>query len=139
MDELLAAAARAARDYVASVDERRVTPDAGAVTALAAFDEPLTDDGVDAAATLELLDQVGSPATMATTGARYFGFVNGATHPVALAGAWLASAWDQNTALPVMSPVATTLHGVAARWLVDVLGLPTGTGVAFVSGATVAN
>ena len=38
-----------------------------------------------------------------------------------------------------MSPVAAKLHDVVARWLVDLLGLPAATGVAFVSGATVAN
>ena len=51
---------------------------------------------------------------MATTGARYFGFVNGAVLPVALGAAWIAAAWDQNAALPVMSPVASTLHEVAS-------------------------
>ncbi len=70
---------------------------------------------------------------------RYFGFVNGATYPVALGSSWLVSAWDQNTALPVMSPVAAKLHDVVEGWLVDLLGLPAGTGVAFVTGATVAN
>ena len=48
-------------------------------------------------------------------------------------------AWDQNAGLSVMSPVATKLHEVVRRWLVDLLGLPADTGVAFVTGATVAN
>ena len=139
MDELLTAAAEMALAYVAGVDERRVSPSAEAVAALTAFDEPLPERGADPLDTLRLLDRVGAPATMASTGARYFGFVNGATLPVALGAAWLADAWDQNAALPVMSPVAATLHDVAARWLVDVLGLPSGAAVAFVSGATVAN
>ncbi|MFT3853459.1 MAG: pyridoxal-dependent decarboxylase [Ilumatobacteraceae bacterium] len=51
----------------------------------------------------------------------------------------MTSAWDQNAALPVMSPIAATLHTVARRWLLEVLGLPPATGVTFVSGATVAN
>jgi glutamate/tyrosine decarboxylase-like PLP-dependent enzyme len=86
-----------------------------------------------------MLHLAGSPATMASTGPRYFGFVNGATYPVALGSSWLASSWDQNTALPVMSPVAAKLHDVVQDWLVDLLALPTGTGVAFVSGDTMAN
>ena len=65
--------------------------------------------------------------------------MNGATHPVALGSSWLVSAWDQNTALPVMSPVAATAARRRPGWLVDLLGLPAGTGVAFVTGATVAN
>jgi glutamate/tyrosine decarboxylase-like PLP-dependent enzyme len=137
--EVLQAAVTAALEYAASVDDRRVAPDPAAVAALAAFDEPLPEVGLPATDTLRLLDAIGSPATVATTGRRYFGFVNGATYPVALGSAWLTSAWDQNAALPVMSPVASALYDVARRWLVDVLRLPGDTGVAFVSGATVAN
>ena len=138
-DVLLRVASDAALAYTASVDDRRVYPDQAAVDALAAFDESLPDGGTEAEATLRLLTDVGGPATVATTGARYFGFVNGATLPVALGSAWLVSAWDQNTALPVMSPVAAQLQEVARRWLVDLLGLPVGTAAAFVTGATVAN
>ena len=137
--ELLRTATEAALEYVGSVDDRAVAPTPEALAALKAFDEPLPETGADAAATLQLLDEVGSPATMASTGPRYFGFVIGGAYPVALGSAWLTSAWDQNTALPVMSPVATKLHEVVEGWLVDLLGLPAGTGVAFVTGATVAN
>ena len=76
---------------------------------------------------------------MGSTGPSYFGFVNGATFPVALGAAFLADAWDQNAALPVMSPVAAKLYDVSARWLLDALQLPDGTDVAYVTGATVAN
>jgi glutamate/tyrosine decarboxylase-like PLP-dependent enzyme len=137
--DTLRAAAAMALDYAASVDDQRVAPDARALGALAAFDEPLPDDGVAAGDALRLLHDVGSPATVATTGRRYFGFVSGATFPVALGSSWLVSAWDQNTALPVMSPVAAKLHEVVRGWLVEILGLPADTGVAFVTGATVAN
>jgi glutamate/tyrosine decarboxylase-like PLP-dependent enzyme len=137
--DVLAAAAAMAIDYAGSIDGRCVAPDPVALAGLNAFDEPLPETGSDERATLRLLHELGSPATVASTGARYFGFVTGATYPVALASSWLAGAWDQNAALPVMSPVAATLHDVTARWLVDLLGLPAGTGVAFVTGATVAN
>ena len=42
---------------------------------------------------LALLDEAGSPATVATAGPRYFGFVNGGTLPVATAAAWLTAPW----------------------------------------------
>ena len=107
VDELLHTAAAMAVAYAEGVDEReRVSPGVDAIAALEGFDEELPDDGTAAADTLRLLDGVGGPASMATTGARYFGFVNGAVLPVALGAAWIASAWDQNAALPVMSPVA---------------------------------
>jgi len=138
-DAALQAGAAAALAYARTVDDRPVMPAAAAVEALRAFAEPLPEEGRGALDTLRLLDAVGSPATMASAGRHYFGFVIGATHPASLASAWLADAWDQNAALPVMSPVAAALHDVTARWLVELLHLPVGSGVAFVSGATVAN
>ena len=137
--ELLQAAADAAVRYASSVDDRAVAPDPEALAALKAFDEPLPPVGLDPGETLRLLDEVGGPATMASTGGRYFGFVIGATHPVALGSAWLQSAWDQNAALPITSPVAAKLHNVVREWLVDLLHLPADTAAVFVTGATMAN
>ncbi len=93
----------------------------------------------DAFCVLDLLDRVGSPATVATAGGRFFGFVNGAAFPVSVAATWLASAWDQNAALRVMSPAAAALEDVALGWVRDVLGLPSECGGAVVTGATMAN
>jgi glutamate/tyrosine decarboxylase-like PLP-dependent enzyme len=137
--DLLRAASTAAFEYATAVDDVRVAPSNDALAALAAFDEPLPDGGADQTATLRLLSDIGSRATVASAGGRYFGFVTGGTYPVALGSSWLVSAWDQNTALPVMSPVAAKLHDVVRGWLVDLLRLPADTGVAFVTGATVAN
>jgi glutamate/tyrosine decarboxylase-like PLP-dependent enzyme len=136
---LLRLAAERAIAYAAGIDERAVVPTAAALAGLAAFDEELTAAGRPAADTLRLLDEIGGPATTASTGSRYFGFVTGGTLPVALGTSFLAAAWDQNAALPVMSPVAATVHDVVRRWLLDLLGLPAGADVAFVTGATVAN
>jgi glutamate/tyrosine decarboxylase-like PLP-dependent enzyme len=76
---------------------------------------------------------------MGSAGPHYYGFVNGATYPVALGASFLADAWDQNAALPVMSPIAAKLHAVCRSWLIDLLGLDPATDVAFATGATVAN
>jgi glutamate/tyrosine decarboxylase-like PLP-dependent enzyme len=136
---VLRRAAEAALEYTAGIDDRAVAPTAAALARLTEFDEALTATGRPAEETLRLLAEVGGPATMATTGARYFGFVNGATLPAALGAAFLTDAWDQNAALPVMSPVAAALYDVTRRWLVELLGLPSGTEIGFVTGATVAN
>lgn len=138
-DELLAEAALLARRYVDNVDHRPVAPASAALADLDRFNEPLPEQPSDPLATLSLLDEAGSAATVATTGPRYFGFVNGATLPIALASGWLGMAWDQNAALPVMSPVAARLHEVTRNWLVQLLGLPATSEVAFVTGATMAN
>ncbi len=59
--------------------------------------------------------------------------------PVALAAKWLADVWDQNAAMYVMSPLAAQLEAVCEKWLVDLLGLPTGTAAGYVGGTTTAN
>ncbi len=138
-DELLAEAARRARRYVDSVDRRPVAPAPAALVGLDRFDEPLPEHSSDPLETLSLLDEAGSDATVATTGPRYFGFVNGGTLPIALASGWLGMAWDQNAALPVMSPVAARLHEVTRNWLVQLFGLPYTSEAALVTGATMAN
>src|SRR5258708_23593964 len=76
---------------------------------------------------------------MAIAGPRFFGFVTGGALPATLAANWLASAWDQNSAVAVATPLTAKLEDVALRWLRDVLGLPPETGVGFVTGATMAN
>jgi len=136
---LLHDAARRASQYVAGLADRRAFPAPEAVAGLAAFDEPLPERPGDPADTLRLLDEAGSPATVASTGGRYFGFVFGGSLPAALAANWLAGAWDQNACMVAASPVSARLETVALRWLVEALGLPAGTGGGFVSGATMAN
>lgn len=132
-------AAARAMAYIDGTAARRVFPEAAAIDALAGFQEALPEEGRPADETIAMLDELGSPATVASTGPDYYGFVTGGTLPVALAASWLSAAWDQNVALPVMSPVAATLHDVVRGWLVDLLGLPPSTAGAFVTGATVAN
>ncbi len=139
MEALQHEAARRAARYLDGLDERRVFPAPEAVARLAQFDEPLPQQGRPAAEVLALLDEVGSPATVASAGGRYFGFVTGGTLPAALAATWLAAAWDQNGVLEVASPVAARLEAVALRWLKELLGLPQTCGGGFVTGATMAN
>jgi glutamate/tyrosine decarboxylase-like PLP-dependent enzyme len=106
---------------------------------LAALDEVLPEGPTAPDAVIDLLDRIGSPATMATAGGRFFGFVHGGCLPAALAANWLAGAWDQNAALFTSSPIASRLEEVAQRWLVELLDLPAECGAAFVTGATMAS
>src|SRR5579885_3608704 len=137
--DLLALAAERAIRYREGLDERRVAPSPEEIERLAALAGPLPDGPADPAAVLTLLDEMGSPATVATAGGRYFGFVNGSSLPVTLAANWLAGAWDQNAAFVVMSPLAAALEEISLRWLLELLGLPAGCGGAFVTGGTMAN
>ena len=137
--EALGLAASRALANLQSVRCRRVAPSPSAVLDLAQFEEPLPEAPLDAFCVLGLLDQVGSPATVATAGGRFFGFVNGAALPASVAATWMASAWDQNAALRVMSPVAAALEDVSLRWVRDALGLPSECGGAVVTGASMAH
>jgi len=136
---LLQDACRRALAYLDGLGERRVAPAAEAVAALRGLDFALPGPGLDASHVLAMLDELGSPATVASAGPRYFGFVTGGTLPAAQAAAWLVAAWDQNAALAVMSPAAAALNAVALRWVGELLGLPAGTAGGFVTGATMAN
>ncbi len=137
--DLLRSAADRSLRYLDGIVDRRVGPLPEQVDALARLGGPLPEGPAGPAEVLALLDDAGSPATVASAGPRYFGFVTGGSLPVTLAANWLAGAWDQNAGLVVSSPVGAALEQIAIGWLVDVLGLPAGTGGALVTGATMAN
>ena len=139
MRTLLENAAERAITYLEGLDERSVAPLAEALAQISRFDTAMPHEPEDPAAILQLLDEVGSPASLATAGPRFFGFVIGGSLPVTLAANWLAGAWDQNSALVQVTPATALLEQVALRWLLDVLHLPSQSGGAFVTGATVAN
>ncbi|HSB02407.1 MAG TPA: pyridoxal-dependent decarboxylase, partial [Anaerolineales bacterium] len=137
-DVLEEAAQRAAR-YLAERNEHPVFPGPKALAGLAAFEEALPEAPRDPLEVLSLLDEIGSPAAVTSSGGRYFGFVIGGALPATLAANWLAGAWDQNAGLKAASPVAVKLEQVALNWLLDVLKLPVEAGGGFVTGATMAN
>jgi glutamate/tyrosine decarboxylase-like PLP-dependent enzyme len=137
-DGLLDAARGCAGEYTRAVRERRVYPTDEDLAGLAELEVDLPDSPADPFVMLDTLHRVGSPATVAQTGGRYFGFVNGGCLPGALAAKWLADAWDQNAALYVISPITSVLEGVCEKWLVDLLGLPAETAAGFVGGTSLA-
>jgi len=137
-DLLQDAASRATR-YLDDVRRRRVSPSPDALREMQRFAVELQDDSIDAAKVLAELDTLGSPATVACTGGRYFGFVTGGALPAPLAANMLAAAWDQNSGLEVQSPIAAHLERVCRDWMIALLGLPAQTEIGFVTGATMAN
>jgi glutamate/tyrosine decarboxylase-like PLP-dependent enzyme len=137
--DILSVAAERARRYVREIGRRRVAPTEEQVAALARFHEPFPERPSDPGEVIAMLDDVGSPATVATTGGRYFGFVIGGALPASMAASWLANAWDQNLALRVMSPVAAELEEVVLAWVCDALGLPGHFAGGLVTCATMAN
>ncbi|WP_419903892.1 pyridoxal phosphate-dependent decarboxylase family protein [Kiloniella sp.] len=136
--ELLNNAFQRGDRYLSEIDERRVFPDKTAISALSGFDEPLSQKGEEPSKVLEMLDELGSPATVASAGSRYFGFVVGGSLPVTVGANWMATAWDQVASSAVTSPVADKIEKVTTGWLLDVLDLPRESAVGYVTGATMA-
>src|SRR5688572_12844005 len=138
-EPLLSDAATRAAKYLGALSSRPVRPDDLALERLSLLDTGLPDKPTSAEDTIRLLDEIGSPATMAMAGPRFFGFVIGGSLPVTVAAQWLATAWDQNTGLYRATPGTAVIEQVALRWLLELLKLPPGCAGAFVTGATVAN
>lgn len=136
---LLQSAAERAIRYLEGLPSRRVAPEPRALARLPELDTAVPEAPADAQEALELLDSVVSPATMATAGPRYFGFVIGGSLPAALAANWLAGAWDQNSAFHNIAQATAMLEAISLRWILDLLGLPPASAGAFVTGATMAN
>src|SRR4051794_40809543 len=132
-------AAELAEEHLAGLAERRVGAALSYEDAVAALDEPLPEHGDDRVAVIEKLSAAVGPATVASPGPRYFGFVPGGALPAALAADWLVSAWDQNSFSRVSSPAAAAIEAVAERWVLEALGLPAAAAVGFTTGATMAN
>lgn len=125
--------------YRESLTQRRVGPLPEAKAATAGFDEALSEEGRDDAETLAMLDELGTPASVAMAGPRFFGFVIGGSMPVTVAANWLATAWDQNSVMNEVTPAVAALEDVSRRWLCELLGLPQDSAASFVTGATIAN
>jgi glutamate/tyrosine decarboxylase-like PLP-dependent enzyme len=125
---------REAKRFLEAVDDRP----AGAPGIARPLDE-LPETGTDPATVVEQIAQELDPGIVATAGSRYFGFVTGGALPAAMGADWLASVWDQNAALAVMSPAMAAVETITARWLLDLLRLPADAGVGFVTGGQMAN
>lgn len=134
--QLLEDADRRALAYLDGIPGRHVFPTPDAIAALAGFEGPLPQQGRSPEGVLRQLDELGSPATTASNGGRYFGFVIGATLPAAAAAERLVLAWDQCASSFDNSPAADRIEKAAARWVLESLGLPTESAVGFGTSAT---
>jgi glutamate/tyrosine decarboxylase-like PLP-dependent enzyme len=139
--DLLRHAADLAIAYRESLAERRVgaAPELTADGLRRTLGGPLPELGEEPWSVVDALAAGVEPGLVAMGSPRYFGFVIGGSVPAALAADWLTSAWEQNAVLYLGTPAASVVEEIAAGWLVDLLGLPSGTSVGFTTGATMAN
>ena len=82
MNKLLENAAQRAIAYLDGLDARSVAPLPEAIAHLSLLDELLPEAPRTSEQTLQRLDEIGSPATMAMAGPRFFGFVIGGALPL---------------------------------------------------------
>ena len=125
--------------YLEEAFQRTIFPTEDALDKLSIFDEDMPQNQSEGREVIELLHQYGSPATVPAIGGRYFGFVTGSSLPTGLAAKHLATYWDQNSAMYVMSPLASKLESVVESWLKSIFHLPDTTVAGFVSGTSSAN
>ena len=132
-------AAQAALRHLAELPDAAVGATADAAALLEQLDVPLAAEGRDPAVVVdELVAAVAGGITRMNSG-RFFGWVIGGSTPAGLAADWLVSAWEQNTVLVEATPATVVLEQVAARWCRDLLRLPAGTTIGFVTGGQMAN
>ncbi|MDO6413781.1 pyridoxal-dependent decarboxylase [Sphingomonas sp. BIUV-7] len=137
--DAMAQAAEAAIAYRRGIATAETTPTASYRDILDAFDGPVPNAGAEPAAILSELIAQATPGLRGSTAPRFFGWVIGTSHPTGVAADWLTAAWGQNATAIASAPAAAAVEAVAARWLLDLLGLPAEASVGFVTGATVAN
>jgi glutamate/tyrosine decarboxylase-like PLP-dependent enzyme len=136
---LLRQTADIAADFLEGVGQRPVRASGSLEELRASLGGPLPDQAEPSGEVVGNLAAAADPGIVASAGPRYFGFVVGGGVPAALAADWLTSAWDQNAGLYALSPAASVVEEVAANWLIELFGLPAGSSVGFVTGATMAN
>ncbi|MDQ1323943.1 MAG: hypothetical protein QG587_1279, partial [Chloroflexota bacterium] len=136
---LLRRTADLAAGFLATLDERPVRASATRAELLAGLGGPLPENGEDPATVLEHLAREAEPGVVGMAGPRYFGFVIGGSLPAALAADWLTSTWDQNAGVYAAGPSASVVEEVVGEWLIDLFGLPEGSGFGLTTGCQMAH
>ena len=137
--DVLTDAARLRARFVDGLAERPVGATAGIAELRERLARPLTAAGEDPRTVIAELVADVEPGLVASAGPRYFGFVVGGALPAAVAADWLTAAWDQNGGGAITAPALAVVEAVAAGWVRELLGLPAGCGVGFVTGCQMAH
>ena len=131
---LLRRTAELAADFLDSLEDRPVFPQATPDDLRASLHVPLQQEPLEPERVVEELAAAADPGLVAIPSGRYFGFVIGGGVPAALAADMLTSAWDQNAGLYAGGPSASIVEQVVREWVCDLLGLPDDASIGFVTG-----
>jgi glutamate/tyrosine decarboxylase-like PLP-dependent enzyme len=137
--ELFGQTAQYAADFLESLDDRPIAPEADVEELTRALGGPLPEQGMDPRSVIAALVEDATPGIVGIPSGRYFGFVIGGAVPAAVAADWLTSVWDQNAGLYVCGPSAAVVEEVCRGWLAELLGLPSDVSVAYVTGCQMAH
>ncbi|HJU84750.1 MAG TPA: pyridoxal-dependent decarboxylase [Holophagaceae bacterium] len=139
MHDALKVAFQEALAFRESLAERPVGARASLEALRRSLAGPLPETGEDPARVIAELARDAEPGLIGEPGPRYFGFVIGGSSEASVAADWLTSAWDQNAGLYAAAPALAVVEEACAAWILELLDLPRGSGVGFVTGCQMAN
>jgi len=128
-----------AASFLAGLSRRAIAPALDADALRTRFGGPLPAEPSDERRVIDELVDCVDGGLLASSAARFFGWVIGGALPVAIAAEWLTAAWDQNAAAFALSPAAAVAEEVCGAWLKELLGLPAEASYAFVTGCQMAH
>jgi glutamate/tyrosine decarboxylase-like PLP-dependent enzyme len=126
-------------EHLESLDTAPVSASATYADLYSRLDHPLTAAGADAETVLDDLVADSRGGILGCAGGRFYGWVIGGAVPASLAADWMTSAWDQNAAIYAGGPAVAVMEEIAGKWVKDLLGLPAGASIGFVTGSQVAH
>lgn len=135
----LATAYSAALAYRTSLPDAPACPRVPLDEAVARFRTGLDDEGRPAPQVITEITANAEGALHAMAAPTFFGYVLGGSHPVGVAADALVSAWGQNAGSSIETPAISGMERAVCDWLIELFGLPDGTGAGLVTGASVAN
>jgi glutamate/tyrosine decarboxylase-like PLP-dependent enzyme len=138
-EQTLHRAAELAIDYLRRMPELPVREQASLDELRAVLRMPLNDAPLDPTVVVQELAQAAEPGLAQIQSPRYFGFVIGGGLDAAIAADWLTSVWDQNAGGYPCGPSAAVVEEAVGEWMLDLLGLPAGSGVGLTTGCQMAH
>src|SRR3954451_24311646 len=138
-EQTLFRAAELAVDYLRRMPDLPVREEASLDELRAALRVPLNDAPLAPSVVVQEFAQAAEPGLVQIQSPRYFGFVIGGGVDAAIAADWLTTAWDQNAGGYPCGPSAAVVEEAVEEWVLDLLGLPAGSGVGLTTGCQMAH
>lgn len=136
---VLDAATEASLKYLESLPDRPVYRPVEPDEIRTLVGGPMPEQGTPPEEVVEDLGRDLEPYLTSHASGRFFGFVIGGLHPASYGAELLVSAWDQNAGLYAVTPGVAVVEAIAREWLLELLDLPRGSSMGFVTGGQMAN